>query len=476
MQTDGRKSSCFRPPRPPEVAVKAGIYVRISRDIAGESLGVQRQEEDCRALATQLGWEVAELYVDNDKSALKARPAYQQMLEDIGRGHIGAILAWHPDRLYRRVTDLADLMQACKEHNTQVATVNAGHIDLSTPTGRLVAGLLAQVAMYEVEHKSERWSRSWQQAREQGRPPRTGTRLFGYTRDSQVIPAEKVLVLEMAARVLAGDTLESVLRWLEAEGVVTTRWRGVPFRATSWTAQNLKQFLTNPRLAGWSTMKREIVGEGDWEPILDRDTFEQLSVFLKSRTRAYVPRKSLLNGLIVCGREGCGHRLITGGQTKRDGRRVRIYRCPNRAGMRGCGRTAVEAFRVDELVEEYARLRLADPLVRENLERLAETGQGNAAEIVALEERNLELERELDSPGVPVSAIARAMERNAARIEELRAVEPVRTELFNRPDWPQDLMHRLQMISLVVKQVRIVPPSTPSRHGFDRERVKIAPR
>ena len=450
--------------------MKAGIYVRISRDLAGESLGVQRQEEDCRALAAQLGWEVLELYVDNDKSALKARPAYTQMLADIGRGHIGAILAWHPDRLYRRVTDLADLVAACKEHNTQVATVNAGHIDLSTPTGRLVAGLLAQVAMYEVEHKSERWSRSWQQAREQGRPPRTGTRLFGYTRDSAVVPAEKAIVREMAARVLAGDTLESVLRWLEAGSVQTTR-------GNDWTAQNLKQFLTNPRLAGWSTLKRAIVGEGHWEPLLDRDTFEQINVLLKSRTRAHVPRKSLLNGLIVCGREGCGFRLVTGGQTKHDGRRVRIYRCPNRAGMRGCGRTAVEAARVDELVEEYARIRLADPLVRENLERLAETGQGNAAEIVALEERNLELEHELDSPGgVPVSAITRAMGRNVARIEELRAVQPVRTQVFNRPDWPQDLMHRVQLVALVVKQVRIVPPTVASRKGFDRDRVKIDPR
>jgi site-specific DNA recombinase len=449
--------------------VKAGVYVRISRDIAGESLGVQRQEEDCRALAAQLDWGVVELYVDNDRSALKARPAYTQMLEDIARGHIGAILAWHPDRLYRRVTDLADLVQACKEHNTQVATVNAGHIDLSTPTGRLVAGLLAQVAMYEVEHKSERWSRSWQQAREHGRPPRTGNRMFGYTRDSEVIPEEKAIALELAGRVLAGDSLESALRWLEAAGIKTTR-------GNDWTAQNLKQFLTNPRLAGWSTLKGEIVGEGQWEPLLDRDTFEQLNVFLKSRTRAYVPRKSLLNGLIVCGREGCEMRLVTGGQTRAGGKRVRIYRCPNRAGMRGCGRTAVEALRVDELVEEYARLRLADPLVRENLERLSETGQGNAAEIVALEERSLELERELDSPGVPVSAITRAMERNNARIEELRAVQPVRSEIFNRSDWPQDLMHRVQMVSLVVKQVRILPPSLPSRNGFDRHRVDIVPR
>lgn len=37
---------------------RAGSYVRISKDRKGDKLGVERQEADCRALASEMGWEV----------------------------------------------------------------------------------------------------------------------------------------------------------------------------------------------------------------------------------------------------------------------------------------------------------------------------------------------------------------------------------------------------------------------------------
>ena len=74
----------------------AGIYVRISRDRAGAGLGVERQEQDCRALADQLGWAVVDFYSDNDISAYsgKRRPDYERMLADISAGRINAVIAW----------------------------------------------------------------------------------------------------------------------------------------------------------------------------------------------------------------------------------------------------------------------------------------------------------------------------------------------------------------------------------------------
>ncbi len=47
----------------------AAVYARISSDLDGTALGVGRQLKDCRRLATDLGWGVAEEYVDNDVSA-----------------------------------------------------------------------------------------------------------------------------------------------------------------------------------------------------------------------------------------------------------------------------------------------------------------------------------------------------------------------------------------------------------------------
>ena len=47
------------------------IYTRISSDIEGTSAGVTRRVDDCRKLAGDLGWTVAEVYVDNDVSAYR---------------------------------------------------------------------------------------------------------------------------------------------------------------------------------------------------------------------------------------------------------------------------------------------------------------------------------------------------------------------------------------------------------------------
>jgi DNA invertase Pin-like site-specific DNA recombinase len=51
----------------------AAIYARISSDQTGQALGIQRRLEDCRKLAADRGWIVADEYVDNDISAFKGR-------------------------------------------------------------------------------------------------------------------------------------------------------------------------------------------------------------------------------------------------------------------------------------------------------------------------------------------------------------------------------------------------------------------
>jgi len=82
--------------------------VRISQDRAGAGLGVERQEEDCRKLAKQLGWRVYRVYIENDTSAYsgKKRPRYEELLADIEDGYVTAVLAWAPDRLHRRPIEL----------------------------------------------------------------------------------------------------------------------------------------------------------------------------------------------------------------------------------------------------------------------------------------------------------------------------------------------------------------------------------
>lgn len=446
--------------------MRAGLYVRISRDIAGQGLGVSRQEEDCRATAKAVGWEVAEVYVDNDVSATsgKVRPAYQRMLADLKSGDIHAIIAWHPDRLYRKVTDLAELVEVCKATNAQIETVNASHIDLSTPTGRMIAGILANVQMFEVEHKSERWSRSWRQGRERGAPVTNSNRLFGYDRDGEtIIESEATIVRELATRLLAGESLGELIRDLDRREIRTTL-------GNVWRQQGLKGCLLNPRLVGLSTHKGEVLGQGSWQPILDMETWESLRALLNSRNRPRPPRKYVLGGLLFCGK--CGYRMVSGKYGDHG-----MYRCPSRPHMPGCGGTAGRADYIEQVVESFAQARLADPEVRSRMAQLRAEPTGAQNELADLDVRIRELEHQLDEPGVPVATILRAIDRAKERqevlLDKIAAVPRTSVPDMGGP-WPEDLLRRRALIDIVVAKVVLKPAI--GGGAFKPERVEIVPR
>ena len=74
----------------------AAVYARISSDQEGGGLGVARQLADCRRLARELGWTVAEEYVNNDLFSYsgKARPAYERMVADLADGARDAVVVY----------------------------------------------------------------------------------------------------------------------------------------------------------------------------------------------------------------------------------------------------------------------------------------------------------------------------------------------------------------------------------------------
>lgn len=460
----------MRANRDRKAAVRAAIYARISLDHKGEGLGVSRQREDCQQLADDLGWTVVETYVDNDVSATsgKPRPQYDRMLAAIQAGEVEAIITWHPDRLYRRMVDLTRLLEVVRGAGTQVATVKAGKIDLTTDTGQMMAEILASVASYEGRAKAARWRRSIQQRREAGQAPGWGPRLFGYNRDHTVNEAEAETIRWMVNELSEGVSITALCQALNDRGITTTL--GNPWRMVA-----VKKLLGNPRLAGYSTMNGEIVGRGTWKPILDESTWETARALAETKQRrGNRPRVALLVGIIFCGK--CGHKMATAGRARRGGGGPqRIYRCENRLGYNGCGGVSADAEAVEAVVEAYARERLADPKVRAYLARLRETVGDNALEVATLEERIVELEAQLDEPGVPVPTIIRAINRARERRDSLM-VTVGSANLTTLPvrgmEWPADLARRANLVRLVVEDVTIQPAA--GRSGtFDPERVKI---
>jgi len=149
---------------------RAALYLRQSLDRDGKALAVSRQRDDCRKLARERGWRIVTEHVDNDTSATaRRRPGYDSLLSDIEAGRVDIVVAWHVDRVVRRLADLQPLIDLCERTGVRIATVS-GDVDLSTDAGRLIGRILASVAQGEVERKGARQRRANLQRAQSGQP------------------------------------------------------------------------------------------------------------------------------------------------------------------------------------------------------------------------------------------------------------------------------------------------------------------
>jgi site-specific DNA recombinase len=339
-------------------AVRAAIYCRISRDKEGAGLGVDRQETDCRALANRLDWDVCAVYVDNDISAFsgKRRPQYDAMLQDVRDGKVNGVIAWHTDRLHRRLAELEEFVGLVQTQGLQVQTVTAGPLDLTSASGLMLAQILGAVAQGEVNHTRERIKRQKSQALMEGRR-RGGPRPFGFEWDLErktlrIHEGEAQVIRDATQAVLAGRTLAALARELNEQGVLTST-------GNTWTYGRLRDVLIRPTNAGLSHTgradrgKAEIVGSGNWPAIVDEDTWQTIYKLLIDPTRLSQNgnvSRWLGAGLYACGVEGCTGvlRPAPHGGTPRTSRpRNYLYRCVERSHL------TISAHKTDDYVRRF---------------------------------------------------------------------------------------------------------------------------
>lgn len=304
-------------------ARRAVIYCRISQDRTGAGLGVDRQERDCRALAERLEVDVVQVLTDDDVSAYsgKPRPAYRELLGMIRDSRCDLVLAWHVDRLTRRPAELEEYVAVTEAAGVSTQTVQAGALDLSTPSGRMVARQLGAVAAYESEHKGARVRAAARQRAEAGGYA-GGVRPFGWKDGINLEPAEAEVVRDACARILAGESLASIGRDLRARGV-----RGP--RGALVENSTLRTYLLRARNAGISVSHGEQVGRGQWEPIVSEETYLAVKSVLTDpgrRTNSGRNRVKWLGSLLYrCGK--CGGPMVSAMKSGKRGGVAYNYRC-----------------------------------------------------------------------------------------------------------------------------------------------------
>ena len=351
---------------------RAAIYCRISLDREGAGLGVSRQEQDCRALAERLEWQVAQVYIDNDVSAYsgKPRPAWERLMADVRARGVDAVICWHVDRLTRSPRELEDVIDLADRYGLALATVT-GDIDLGTPTGRMVARMLGAAARHESEHKGERQRRQARQAAEAGKASGGGRRPFGYARDLiTVVPHEAEVIRECARRALAGEALNSICRDLNAREILTStgaEWRSPSLRRMLCGARisGRREYVPKGSYAGARPLLGEIVSAAEWPAIITAEQSDTLRLRLTRPDRRTSPggaRKALLSGILACGL--CQQRMVCRNQNGKP-----RYVCNRIPGNGRCGKIVITCSHTDIYIRDLVITALESPEMVERLRR-----------------------------------------------------------------------------------------------------------
>lgn len=343
---------------------RVAIYTRISEDPKRTGLGVERQREDCLALAERKGFTVIAEYCDNDKSAYKEtvkRPGYEALLESVKAGEIDCIVAYKVDRLGRRLRTMIDLYDLLLESNTTIQLV-AGDIDLATSHGIAMAQMAAVMAENYVRTSREANLRSRVQKAEKG-GRHLCRRSYGWEDDGMTVrESEAIVVREICSRLIDGESPTSIAMDLNKRGFKTVQGK-------NWTGIGVRKCGTRASNAAIREHKGELYYNGQWQPIVTRETWEQVMLAITNRQQlSYkrgVGRKYLLTGFLFC---ACGNKLSA---TVGSGDRKPSYRChsmlSNAPTRTGCGAVSRGIAPLEDFITEMLLARLDSPGMMEAL-------------------------------------------------------------------------------------------------------------
>ena len=146
------------------------IYLRVST----KEQSTDTQLAELTQLVKRRGWKYKVFCDKGVSGARESRPAFDQMMLEVRRGHFAAVCIWALDRLARSLRQLLNISSELERLNVDLVVLKQD-LDTSSPSGRLVYGVLSSVAEFERELVRERVRAGIIQARKNGkrwgRPP-----------------------------------------------------------------------------------------------------------------------------------------------------------------------------------------------------------------------------------------------------------------------------------------------------------------
>lgn len=476
--------------------VTIATYARISKDADGRAEGTEQQRSKAAAYAAD-AWPNATIlhFADNDLTAADPgthRPGYAALMDAIRRGDVDGLVIAEQSRLTRQPAEWEEAIVTLSRAGIDEVHSYRG-VPIPVRGSRLVGRILAAVDAEEVERLRARVVEKLDTLAAEGRPP--GGPAFGYSRTVdedgrkalEVNEVEASIVREVADRVLGGWSLTRIAGDLAEREVPTAR-------GGKWAATTVRSMITRPTIAGLRIHRGEVVGAGNWEPIISPSMWRQVCAVLHgpvavkrsdgatyraARRRTRSGRRYLLTGGTArCGR--CGAALVAQQRRSRAGERQPSYLCPPKS-RGGCSGIGISALDLEAHVSGLILAKLAEP---DFLAAISTNDSGEQAnimdELAALEARSAELAGTWavgDLPSTDWKAAREVLDTERRRLSDALAALPVRVEIELDPAelitaWEHmNLDERRAVVNRFLASVT-VHPASPGTRAFDPGRVE----
>jgi len=144
--------------------LKAALYARIS---TYDQHTLPLQIEAMREYANSRGFQITLEIEETSSGARLDRPKREELLEAARQRQLDVIIVWRLDRWSRSVTDLLSSLNELTDLGVAFISITEA-VDLTTATGRAMAGLLAVFSEFEREILRDRVKAGIAHARLQG--------------------------------------------------------------------------------------------------------------------------------------------------------------------------------------------------------------------------------------------------------------------------------------------------------------------
>lgn len=303
------------------------IYIRVSTD-KQEELSPDAQLRLLMDYAKTNHTDIPMEYIfqDNGISGRKAnkRPAFQQMiaLAKSKEHPIDTIIVWKFSRFARNQEESIVYKSLLKKNNVDVVSVSEPLID--GPFGSLIERIIEWMDEYYSIRLSGEVMRGMTQNALRGHyqsDAPIGYRSPGNKKPPEKDPKTVQIPIMMKDLLLSGSSLLQIARKLNEQGYRTKH-------GNLWDARGVRYVLENPFYAGisrWNHTDRGrqlkpadevIYTKGNWEPLWDKATLEEIKKHLtmnmrKAKSRDVSTAKHWLSGLLIC--SSCGGTLAYSG-------------------------------------------------------------------------------------------------------------------------------------------------------------------